>query len=159
MALRETDILTGLYTPGYLIAFGARELAYAHEHGYPVSLITINIPNYTTLLASPDAGSSPAMKLINVIKRTAGRNSVIARTGQTEISILLPETDSVIAAGIAYKIKRLLTSKITKIMPGEVLSIGIASASGKTAEINELVRRAHEAMETSRDTGILKITG
>ena len=54
MALREKDISTGLYTPGFFVAFGARELSFARESGYPVSLVTIRIEEDLNRLESDD---------------------------------------------------------------------------------------------------------
>jgi GGDEF domain-containing protein len=149
MALRETDIHTGLYTPGFFIAFGARELAFAREARYPVSLMSIRIHRHAEDRAAAENGStSSALRTLGErIKRETGEGSIVARVASDRIAVLLP--------GVTLERARKLAEAISA---GPGLSIGLASTSNGEIEISELMRQSQEALEIARETGTTPAT-
>ena len=161
MALRETDILTGLYTPGFLVAFGARELASAKETGSPLSLISIGVDEPGKLDESfrPEITQDVVRKLVNRISRVAGDGAIVARVGDGEIAVLLPGTGSERAAGIAYRIKQVIMRNDRNLpwLKPETISIGVVSTSGEMEEFSDLMHVSRTALEKSKGTGTLVI--
>jgi diguanylate cyclase (GGDEF)-like protein len=148
-SLRETDIVTGLYTPGFLVAFGARELAFARDEGYPLSLITLNLDKAGGLGSLFEPGEFPdeIRRLGDSIKKEAGEGSLVARTGESEVSVLLPGIGSDKASMIARRIKKVLSRHSGQERPSgkAFISIGIASASDDISEFNDLIRASRSA--------------
>jgi len=153
MALRETDILTGLHTPGYLIAFGARELEHARRNGYPVSLITIDLggPEGTGSQAAPDISSETARKLGDLIRRIAGDGSVIASLNGNEIAVLLPGVEADKASRIGTQIRQGIRSTAQQglLPPRASVSVGVASTSGELKEFEELIHASRISLAQS----------
>ncbi len=153
MALRETDILTGLYTPRFLVAFGARELSFAREGGYPVSLITISVDflNRASGSLSPDQ----VRQLGDRIRLEAGEGSLVAHMGDRDMAVLLPGIGQARAEQIAGKIKKTLAKRdlnMTGPIIGKVI-VGAASTSGETENFSDLLRSARTALEAARNGG------
>ena len=113
MALREKDLHTGLYTPGFLIAMGSRELSFARENDYPLSLITVNIRGLKERMdSSSDSLVDPALvKLGDRIREIAGSGAIVARVGDEEVSILLPGVTDTKASKLADMIHEILVSE------------------------------------------------
>jgi len=145
MALRETDILTGLYTSGFFIAFGARELAFARENGYPVSLINVYVEN-DGIEIDPER----LKRIGERIQKEAGEGSIIGLSGTNEISVLLPGIGVEKAKTIANRIRNktipglsLLSTRSS--MP---LSIGVSSTSSGIDSIGDLVKSSRNVPAT-----------
>ncbi len=153
MALRETDILTGLHTPGYMIAFGARELECARRNGYPVSLITIDLgaPEDPGSEAAPDFSSDTARKLGDLIRRIAGDGSVIARLNGNEIAVLLPGVEADKASRIGAQISQGIRSTAQQglLASKAPICIGVASTSGELKEFEELIHASRVSLAQS----------
>ncbi len=126
MALRETDIVTGLYTPGFLIAFGARELAFAIEQGYPLSVITARLE-----------GTGELKDLGDLVRNATGEGSIVAMLDDNEVAALLPGVGRDKASEIARRIEKTAHAGV---------SIGSATSSAETGEFPELLRRARLAI-------------
>jgi diguanylate cyclase (GGDEF)-like protein len=157
MALRETDIVTGLYTPGFLIAFGARELSFARESGYPLSLISVNVNFLNTgRPGSPDTLSSDeARRLGDRIRREAGEGSLVAHMGEREIAVLLPGVGQARADQIAEKIRKSVVRRNLN-MTGPIIgsaSVGVSTLSPETKDFAEMLRSARTALNASRNGG------
>lgn len=136
MALRETDIRTGLHTPGFLVAFGAREMSFAREYGYPVSLVSFRIsyPQETG-----EADRSAALKeLGEIVRREAGEACVVARAEENEIAVLIPGMCREKASRIAESVKASAALPVV---------YGIATAKAGEIGFPELWKSSRAAIE------------
>lgn len=143
MALRETDIHTGLYTPGFFVAFGARELSFARESGYPVSVISIGIEGHED--ENPE-GASTLKYLGERVRKEIGEGSIVARVADNQLAVLLP--------GVTLDRARILAEAIKCLIEDEEhqnpVSIGTASTLDGETEIGELLRASQDELELAK---------
>ena len=163
MALRETDIRTGLYTPGFFVAFGARVLSFARKNGYPVSVLAVAVEpeGRGGDMEELEKASVVLRALGEEIRERAGDDSVIARISDNQIAALLPHMTYAEALELADSIR---TSSATK--PGSssqsgrkvaqkrgtesAIAVGVASTEDGAVEISDLLRASQESLESER---------
>jgi diguanylate cyclase len=163
MALRETDIHTGLYTPGFFIAFGARELIFARNSGHPLSVISVGVEspiqraNMTDLMSEMLA----LRELGQEIRKVVGKDTIVAKVGEDELAVLLPRTTQEEALDIAEQIKAALASEeiipedaieCTNYLPEafRTISTGVASTKDYDLDFSDLLRASQDALEAER---------
>jgi len=148
MALRETDILTGLYTQGFMVAFGARELSFARENGYPVSLIAFAVESDYDF-DRPDETDIVTEEIRHVgqlIRKAAGDGSIVARMNDHEMAVLLPGVGEDKAVLIAEQITKIIENRLSDVAPPTV-SAGVASTKGGNSEFGDLLKAAREQLK------------
>jgi len=153
MALRETDILTGLYTPGFMVAFGARELSFARENGYPVSLIAFSIdPEYGfDRMGEADIAADEIRKVGELIRKAAGDGSIVARMNNSEVAVLLPGIAEEKAGLIASQIMKIIDSRNRDVKP--LVSVGISSTKAGYGEFEDLLKAARGNLGMTSSVG------
>ena len=163
MALRETDIRTGLYTPGFFVAFGARVLSFARKNGYPVSVLAVAVE------PSGRAGDTEELEKASVVLRALGEeirerardDSVIARIGDNQIAALFPRMTYAEALDLAATIRTSFATKpdsssqssreiSKKRATVNAIAIGVASTEDGAVEISDLLRASQESLESER---------
>lgn len=151
MALREKDLHTGLYTTGFMIAMGSRELGFARENGYPLSLISLKVSGLwqKTEDENSDPGNPRLKKLADKISSIAGVGAIVARMGETDFGILLPGAQKESAEEIAFRIKS--DPEITSLLgisnpKSGNIKTGIAVSCEDTNGFADMVREAIESM-------------
>ena len=152
MALREIDIKTGLYTPGFFVAFGARELAFARLDGYPVSVILLNIRNCTdhSIIEDTEKVLYSLKQVGDVIRQQAGEGSIVARVSDVEIAILLPGVGLGKARKTGETIKVAVDAHLKELGKEENdVCMGIASTVDGQVEFLDLVRASRSAMKVA----------
>jgi two-component system cell cycle response regulator len=151
MALRETDITTGLYTPGFMIAFGARELSFARENGYPLSVIAISIvgPDESGVPIPDDIQTEDLKRLSDRVRIEAGKGSIVARMGTHDVAVLLPGVGLAKAADVAERIRKVISEfgRSSGIQEDAVVSIGVASTSPEHRDFSDLLKAARTNLE------------
>lgn len=141
MSLREIDIHTGLYTPGFLVAFGAREISFARENGYPLSLLTIRMDN----LELDDEFLEQELKAIgDLIREKTGEGSLVGRINRNEIVVLLPGTRTDKARKVMKSIKKAISriKNSDRIVPGGNFSFGFASTDKGYTDFSDMLNSA-----------------
>ena len=140
MALREKDIRTGLYTPGFLVAFGAREFAFARENGYPLSLLTVNIGGIDED-GDPEIVYEDFRKLAERLREEAGEGSIVGQLSDDEIVVLLPGTPPEKARRIADKITRAMESieRFSSMVSSGRIFIRLSSTDDGHSEFKDLL--------------------
>jgi GGDEF domain-containing protein len=151
-AMREFDINTGLATPGYLIAMGSRELSFAQETGYPLSVLTVSF-NAESRHRGFDEKSSPGLvKTIGEkIAKLTGDGSMVSHIGNGEFTVLLPGTP----ASKAEEIGRIVTKELNG--SGNIIGslhlnayYGIASSDNPVSGFSDLISRSIRSIVQSR---------
>jgi GGDEF domain-containing protein len=162
MALRETDIRTGLYTPGFFIAFGARELSFARKDGYPLSVLTVVIEaDESGKLEGTSEEPSAILRAVGRrIQERAGDNSIVARVGENRISVLLPRLTYSQAMELADSIRTISLLDIERDQSGRgvagkrksirIRSVGVASTRDGVADFSDLLRASQDAIVTEK---------
>jgi diguanylate cyclase (GGDEF)-like protein len=150
MALRETDIHTGLHTPGFLVAYGARAMSKTGEKGGTLILLTIGIECPDD--PGPEIPAAIFRRIGEHIRRSVGQDSLVARIGDSELAVLLMGKDIDYAMGVAHSIRESIDSAGD--CPGGSISvsIGVASSTDSMRDFGELIRASQVAMEQWRES-------
>ena len=152
MALRELDIHTGLFTPGFLIAMDSRELDFARENGYPLSLITIGIKGFGDFVNTqePARSKSALMKFGEQVRSITGEGSIVARVGDDEIAVLLPGTVKSKAESIAGQLSETISEDGIliglRVSEGRI-AFGVADSESEVAGFADLLKASKSAMQ------------
>ena len=155
--LAEQDALTGLPNRWRLRKRLDDEIESAkHTHG-TLALLMVGIDQFQEVneTLGYEQGDSVLSEIAARLARIAGDCANIARMGEAEFAILLPDGD---AASGSRAAQRILTALLEPVEVGDVLldaggSIGIAVFPGHGTEPDALIRRANVAMQQARQQG------
>lgn len=156
-----TDSLTGLFTHGFLQETLGRQLLCARRHGWPLSVVFIDIDRFKQVNDhyGHAVGDDVLRTLAGKLRDTVRRSDIVVRYGGEEFVVLLPHTD---AAG-AHKVAEQLRAVVEQ-MPVEssrlgeqplmvTISLGVATFPGDADDGEALLARADEAMYRAKRGG------
>jgi diguanylate cyclase (GGDEF)-like protein/PAS domain S-box-containing protein len=152
--LASTDDLTGLANRRNLAEALRRETAAARRHGWPVSLIMLDLDHFK---AVNDRHGHPTGDdvLVAVAQRLAGTvraGETLARLGGEEFGWLLPDCDAESAMAVAERARALVGSDPFPGVGVLTMSAGVSTAS-QAADDQELYRAADRALYEAKQTG------
>ncbi|MBL26965.1 MAG: hypothetical protein CMM50_05360 [Rhodospirillaceae bacterium] len=153
-----SDPLTGLSNRRHFFAEGARELGRAARHGSPVSLLLFDIDHFKRINDGyGHAAGDDALRQVPAVLGTVLRAADVAgRLGGEEFAVLLPETTREQAVDVAERIRREFASiEVTSDSQtfGFTVSLGVVGRDAKSEDLDELLRRADEALYEAKRTG------
>ncbi len=154
------DALTGLYTHGAFQERLREEVARADRYGQPMSLIIIDIDQFSTVNydLGYSAGDEVLRRIASALADTdAGdavrRSDIAARHSGGEFVLLLPETRK---AGALTRAARLRDAVAAMQMPGArlvSLSMGVACFPDDAADSDSLLAAAEAALRGAKRAG------
>ena len=147
------DRLTGAFTPGYLLAEGAKHFAHARGRSAPLSAVSLRIDNYAEIAQKfgPAAAGQLLGRLVKLLQGMLRAEDAMGRTGDALFSVLLPETAAAQAVAIAQRLRqRLDSARITH--GAEAIriraSLGVAAlGNDNVASVEELLKVALGRLE------------
>ncbi|BAL24864.1 GGDEF domain-containing protein [Azoarcus sp. KH32C] len=155
--LAEQDALTGLPNRWRLRKRLDDEIASSKRTHRSLALLMVGIDQFQEVneTLGYEQGDVVLSEIAARLARIAGDCANIARMGEAEFAILLPDGD---AASAARTGQRILTALLEPVEAGDVLldasgSIGIAVFPGHGSEPDALIRRANVAMQQARQQG------
>jgi diguanylate cyclase (GGDEF)-like protein len=157
-ALAAIDFLTGLYNRRQFEALARAELARSQRYMRPLSLLMLDIDQFRAVNDRlGHAAGDRVLQNVAAICRAEKRDSdVVARVGDEEFAVLLPETAESAALQFAERLRAQVRDS-TPLGSGEnvsvTVSIGIAGASVRTSGIQALIRQAEQARYEAKRTG------
>ena len=158
-ALSVTDDLTQLYNSRYLNLVLRRESKRASRSGRSLSLLFIDLDGFKRVNDSYGhlAGSRALVEAAGVIRGSARETDVVARFGGDEFAVVLPETGSEGALGVADRVRDRVRDFVFLAGDGlEVrltVSVGVATLPDAASSAEELVRAADVAMYRVKESG------
>lgn len=158
--LAITDPMTGLYNYRKLTRDLDREIVRSRRYHHPFSFIMVDIDHFKQFNDSYGHQAGDAMLRAVACELNSGRREVdrVYRYGGEEFSILLPETDWPEAFEVADKLR----SKVEEleVSPDGVtgplkttVSMGVASFSHDSLDLEHLVAAADEALYDAKGSG------
>ncbi len=155
----ERDPLTDLYNRRHLEISLQRELARAQRHGFPVSLIMLDVDHFKAFndANGHDAGDEVLRSVAHVLKRHTRAEDVACRYGGEEFLVVLPDcaVDDAYAKGEAIReaIAQLHVFSRGTALPRVTASLGIACYPADGARTDDLIAGAAAARYRAQATG------
>jgi diguanylate cyclase (GGDEF)-like protein len=155
----ERDPLTDLYNRRHLEISLQRELARAMRHGYPVSLIMLDVDHFKAFndTNGHDAGDEVLRNVAHVLKRHTRVEDVACRYGGEEFMLVLPAC----AVDDAYPKAEAIREAIAQLhvfsrgiaLPRITASLGIACYPEDGERMEDLIAGADAALYRAKSTG------
>ena len=155
----ERDPLTDLYNRRHLEISLQRELARARRHGFPVSLVMIDVDHFKDFNDSNghDAGDEVLRNVAQVLKRHTRVEDVACRYGGEEFLVVLPScpVDDAYAKAEAIReaIAQLHVFSRAGALPCVTASLGVACYPEDGERMEDLIAAADAALYRAKSTG------
>jgi len=153
------DVKTGLYNHGFFLARLTEEITRTKRNGYNSSIIVMDVDTFKSFNDSFGhlAGDKVLETLAQMIKQGVRADDIPSRFGGEEFTVLLPHTDKVTVWNVAERLRTSIAEmKVpwTVPLPQVTISVGIYTFDQNTsADVNNIIRRADEALYISKERG------
>lgn len=156
-ARASLDALTGLYNRGHLPVLQA-ELSVASAEGEPSSLIVLDVDRFKDINDSHGhlAGDRILIEIARTLKKNARTTDMPVRYGGDEFLVLLIGLNRDGARVLADRLRRAVADMRVQhgsTMLSATVSIGVATESGRSAELSKLIERADSALYAAKKAG------
>ncbi len=153
-----TDELTDLPNRRYAMERLAQEWSAHERSGKSTTCMIVDIDHFKRVndTHGHDVGDVVLRQTAQMMKRTARRSDNVCRFGGEEFLILCPDLDHRDAPEFAERLRRAVESNVvrTRGFDGNVtVSIGIAVLDETVSGVDDLIRRADEALYTAKEQG------
>jgi two-component system cell cycle response regulator len=155
-----TDALTGLFNRRYMESHLAGLLEHATARGKPLAVLVIDIDYFKSINDSHghDAGDDVLREFALRIKRSIRGIDLACRYGGEEFVVVMPETDTAVAAMVAERLRRRIAAEPFAIQEGSnsipvTISIGLAALRGADDSAAALLKRADQALYRAKRDG------
>jgi diguanylate cyclase (GGDEF)-like protein len=154
----NTDFLTGALNRRAFFTHSEQQLAIAQRYGRNLALILLDIDHFKRIndLHGHLAGDNILRSAVTMISKVLRKMDILARYGGEEFIILVPEADLEQGMAVADKLRaELIQGTFAIDDAGQIVitaSFGV-SALRTDESLDELIRRADEALYAAKDQG------
>lgn len=155
----NTDGLTGLCNRRRFFELGQHALAQATQQHRPVAVMMLDIDHFKRVNDQHGhaAGDQVLTTMASVMAQQLRDTDIVGRLGGEEFAILLPDTPLPVAQEMAEQVRLALSRTEVPLNGGLTLaftvSIGITGCGASGCEMDELLRRADEALYQAKNAG------
>ncbi len=154
-----TDGMTGIANKRHFSEFLEREVAVAHRHGHPLTLVMFDVDHFKKVNDAQGhlAGDAVLKDLTARIKLRVRREDLFARYGGEEFACVLPST--ALAGGVVFaeQLRVLAEEKPTVFADKQIsftISLGVATLQREAGvDALTLIKRADENLYTAKRSG------
>lgn len=153
------DGLTGVFAKGPVIELLERELARAERREAPVAVVDIHVDQFDRLRTErgPDVVDRATQEVARRLGSVIRKYELLARTGDGEFLIVLPETDAERAAQITQRLREALSGTPVNVGSGAfrvTAGYGVASTTQRPgARMGQLLGAASQALRAAQQQG------
>ncbi|MDR1779062.1 MAG: diguanylate cyclase [Clostridiales Family XIII bacterium] len=153
-----TDGLTGLYNRRYFLDHALKELDRAQRTNSPASLIMLDLDHFKVVndTYGHAAGDEVLRTVSNRLRSAVRTYDIVARYGGEEFVIFLANADINIGRQLAERIRLKVEEKPCVYLGEEIpftCSLGVAELHADVENLDELIRRADEALYNAKESG------
>jgi diguanylate cyclase (GGDEF)-like protein len=157
-AIAAIDFLTGIYNRREFETLARAELARCQRYMRPLSVLLIDVDHFKAVndRYGHAAGDGVLKNVVAIYRAEKRESDVLARLGGEEFIMMLPETTLSAAAQFAERLRRRVEHGSPAVYGESIsvtVSIGLAGASIGASGIEELLRRADEALYEAKALG------
>jgi len=153
------DVKTGLYNHGFFLARLTEEISHIKRNKYCSTVIAIDVDKFKNFNDSYGhlAGDKVLENLAQVIKNGVRNDDIPSRFGGEEFTVLLTNADQSMAWNVAERLR--ISVEEMKVpwdipLPQVTISLGIYTFDqGSGVDVNTIIRRADDALYTSKQQG------
>lgn len=155
----QTDALTGLSNRRHFYELAEMELSRSRRYSVPMAVLMLDLDNFKLIndTHGHHAGDEVLQSFSQTCLRTLREIDIIARIGGEEFVVLMPETSSEQAFEAAERLRVALEESEVVMERGESLhftvSIGVTCLCAADQNIDEVLKRADEAMYQAKHDG------
>lgn len=160
LELAVTDSLTGLHNRRYMETHLSALVEQAAARGKPLSLLVLDIDYFKSIndTFGHDAGDDVLREFATRVRKSIRGIDLASRYGGEEFVVVMPETDTAVAAIVAERIRRRMAGEPFPIRHGSAavnvtISIGIASLSEAEDTAARILKRADLALYRAKRDG------
>ena len=156
--LAISDQLTGVLNRRGFVEYGKKAFAAARRNGTPLSLIMTDIDRFKRIndRYGHAAGDTALVHFARLMSESRRSEDVVARMGGEEFAILLPGTHLREAMTMADQLRRKIGNSpmdTTTVGLPMTSSFGVAAISDSDSDLDDIVRRADNALYQSKRAG------
>lgn len=162
--LAREDHLTGLFNRPHLLSMLERELALSQRHNYTVSILLLEINDFTQLLDEygRHTGEKALRLFADCIREKVRESDLFGRVDGAQFLLVLPHTSHEDAARMGEGLRalaadiKLVSQQVNQEQPINVkvgAKIGIASTENSGRSISSLLNEADYALYQNRNEG------
>jgi two-component system cell cycle response regulator len=155
--LSITDSLTGLYNRQYFNSYLEKLMASARRHDRQFSILFVDIDRFKAVNDTFGylVGDSVLKKLAVIFEDNLRTSDLVARFGGEEFVLLLSDTDIQGARLLAEKLRSDVESFGFEGLDGTniTISIGLSESLDLDGTVNDIVKRADDALYKAKESG------
>jgi len=154
-----TDALTGLYNRRYLETHLGHLVEHSVNRSKALSVMTLDVDYFKAIndTHGHDVGDRVLQELAARIRSNIRNVDMACRTGGEEFVVVLPATDMSLAVKIGERIRKAVASKPFNAGAAQPLnitaSIGVASLEGLEDKVEDILKRADQALYRAKREG------
>ncbi len=154
----RTDFLTGLINRHYITELIEYERARSRRSRRMLTIVMADIDDFKRIndTHGHDCGDLVLATLARIMRASIRLQDYVARWGGEEFMLLLPETDANGAHIVAEKIRTEIESATIEYNDARLsvtMSFGIAEMNGENERIDDIVKRADQALYRAKQQG------
>jgi len=150
------DHLTGVLNRRAFFDQGHMLMARANRHGFSVALIILDLDHFKLVndRYGHDAGDRLLQSVAQCCTAVTRRGDLCARLGGEEFVLLLEDTDPANAAGVAERVRQMIsTLKRGESEEAVTASFGVSMLVGAIKTLDELLHDADRLLYVAKNTG------
>ncbi len=154
----EMDSLTKLYNRRTVFKFLEKAFANAKRYNQDLSFLMIDIDKFKNVNDTYGhiGGDEILRSIAKTIQSSVRESDIAGRFGGEEFSVVMPNTDIQGAGMVAEKIRKTIEENGVEFNNSTVnvtVSLGVSTIDRKNDTLENLVRKADEALYKAKDTG------
>lgn len=162
-ALATKDALTGLRNRRYFLEGADTEFARSRRHGRGFALLLIDADHFKLVndTRGHAAGDRALQGIAEICVRSLREVDLVGRLGGEEFAVAMPEADLAVASQVAERLRQQIAEH--EVGGGDqsfrvTVSIGVAAASPADRTLDQMLRRADQALYTAKNGGRNRIS-
>jgi diguanylate cyclase (GGDEF)-like protein len=157
----RTDPLTGLLNRRGLDQAVSAQLEQARLNDLPLSILIADLDHFKRVndLHGHAAGDEALRRFAAIIDGNRRHYDTVARHGGEEFTLVLPATDLTSALEVAGRLRETVERQLMGGLPRMTVSFGVATFPDHGSTVEDLMRRADEALYLAKSRGRNRVVG
>lgn len=155
-----TDALTGLHNRRYMETHLSQLAEHSADRGKPLSILSLDVDYFKAVndTYGHDVGDKVLQEIAQRVRSCVRSVDLACRVGGEEFIVILPTTDRATAQNVAERIRKTISGANLDLGmatgPLKVsVSVGIATLEGAHDKMEDLLRRADQALYSAKRAG------